>query len=321
MTEPALGELAARLARAGIRGVRPLRGGASSLTYAGVRDGSAVVVKVAPPGVAPTGHRDVLRQARVLRALEPTAVPAPVVLDEDAGDPPDVPPLFVMSFLPGDSVEPLFDDVDAGPEDVVAERFRQAAVSMAALHGVTPDSVGLVAEPVVGAADEIARWERTLTTVDQALAPGWDEVADALRATLPAAAPTAIVHGDFRLGNLLADGTTVTAVIDWEIWSVGDPRVDVGWFLINSDPATYHRPTRYSGVTPSTSELADVYRAARDADVPDLDWFGALACFKSTATWALIVKHNRRRSTPDPAIEAMAAALPHLLERARKLLR
>jgi hypothetical protein len=51
--------------------------------------------------------------------------------------------------------------------------------------------------------------------------------------------------------------------------------------------------------------------------VPDHQWFAALACFKSTATWALIVKHNRRRAPPDPEIEAMTPVLPHLLDRAR----
>ncbi|MCK0175009.1 MULTISPECIES: phosphotransferase family protein [Mycobacteriaceae] len=319
MTELALEDLAARLARAGVLDVRPLRGGASSLTYAGVRDGAPVVVKVAPPGVAPTGHRDVLRQARILRALESTPVPVPVVLDEDAGAPPAVPPLFVMSLLPGDSVEPLFDAADDIPEDipdaVVAQRFRHAATTMAVLHEVAPESAGLAGEPVVGPADEIARWERTLSTVDPALAPGWDQVAAALRASLPDAAPPAIVHGDFRLGNLLADGAAVTAVIDWEIWSVGDPRVDVGWFLINSDPLTYRRPTAYVDVVPTRAELLACY-----GDIRDVDWFAALACFKSCATWALIVKHNRRRATPDADLDAMAGALPHLLDRARNLL-
>ena len=51
------------------------------------------------------------------------------------------------------------------------------------------------------------------------------------------------MHGDFRLGNLLADDQGINAVVDWEIWSVGDPRVDVGWFLINADPDTCHQVT------------------------------------------------------------------------------
>jgi hypothetical protein len=55
------------------------------------------------------------------------------------------------------------------------------------------------------------------------------------------------------------------------------------------------------------------YADAFGADVPDLHWFEALACFKSTATWSLIVKHNRRRTAPDPDLETMAHALPRLL--------
>jgi aminoglycoside phosphotransferase (APT) family kinase protein len=279
-----------------------------------------VIVKVAPPGVPPIAHRDVLRQARIIRALSPTAVPVPELLFEDPGDPPDVPPLFVMSFIDGNNCEPLFDDLDGGPEPVVAERFKNAATAMAQLHRLAPDAVGLASEPVTGLRDEVERWCRTLETTDAKLASGWREVATALRSSAPRPLPPAIVHGDFRLGNLLAEQDRITAVIDWEIWSVGDPRVDAGWFLINCDPRTYRRPTRYAAAVPSLDELATSYRTAMGSEVPELDWFCALACFKSTATWSLIVKHNRRRSEPDPELEAMASVLPHLLSRAGELL-
>jgi aminoglycoside phosphotransferase (APT) family kinase protein len=231
---------------------------------------------------------------------------------EDPGDPPEVPPLFVMSFVGGTSLEPLF-DLDGGDDDpgTVAERLRNAARAMAALHALDPGTLGLGDEPVVGPAEEVERWCRLLATVDPTLAPGWEDVAAALRATEPPPAPAAVVHGDFRLGNMLTVGAAVTAVIDWEIWTVGDPRVDLGWFLVNADPATYGRATPYAGLLPPPSELAASY-----GEVPDLDWFTALACFKSTATWSLIVKHNRRRPEPDPDLEAMAVALPRLLNRA-----
>ncbi len=252
-----------------------------------------------------------------MRLLGPTGVPVPAVLAEDPGSPPDVPPLFVMEFRPGESVEPLFDMDGAGPDPVtMGERLRQAAAAMAELHRLAPAGLGLGAEPVIGAADEIDRWSRLLETVDQALVPGWEAVADRLRASLPGGAAPAVVHGDFRLGNLLSDGTRINAVIDWEIWSVGDPRVDAGWFLANADPATYQRPTRYAGRLPPADELAAVYRDHLGRAVPDLAWFVALALFKSAATWSLIVKHNRRRPAPDAAVEALVAVLPHLLARA-----
>ncbi|MDP9166531.1 MAG: phosphotransferase, partial [Actinomycetota bacterium] len=157
-------------------------------------------------------------------------------------------------------------------------------------------------------------------TVDAALASGWRELADALRGALPAPLPAALVHGDFRLGNILSQGSRIAAVIDWEIWSVGDPRVDVGWFLVNADPRTYRRATPFVGATPAPAELAAVYADALGRPVSDLGWFQSLACFKSAATWSLIVKHNRRRDGPDPELEAMASAVPALLARAGELL-
>jgi aminoglycoside phosphotransferase (APT) family kinase protein len=273
------------------------------------------VVKVAPAGVDPVLNRDVLRQARLLRALSGSGVPVPEVLWEDAGDPPDMPPLFVMNLVPGTAFEPLFDPDDGGDVATVAERLRHAVRLLAALHTLDPHAVGLGSEPTVGPAEEVARWCRLLGTVDQVLAPGWDEVAGALRRAEPPGLSGRIVHGDFRLGNMLAVGGAITAVIDWEIWTIGDPRIDVGWFLVNADPDTYHRPSRYAAGLPSPIELSALY-----GDASDLGWFQALACFKSTATWALIVKHNRRRSHPDPAVEAMASVLPGLLDRSLGLL-
>jgi aminoglycoside phosphotransferase (APT) family kinase protein len=297
-----------------------LTGGASSLTYSGQLAGEPVVVKVAPPGLPPIQHRDVLRQCRIIKALLTTAVPVPEVLWEDPGNPPAEPPLFVMSLVDGSSPEPLFDLDGAGlAKSVVAERFRSAATTLAQLHRIRPRAIELEDDPVPTEA-EIQRWCRTLETVDPALAPGWREVGAALTAAVPPALDPAVVHGDFRLGNLLAVEDRITGVIDWEIWSVGDPRIDVGWFLINSDPHTYQRPTPYLGATPPPDELTADYQAAVGFPVPDLDWFQALACFKSVATWSLIVKHNRRRSRPDGDTEAMSKVLPQLLSRARQLL-
>ena len=318
MPDLGLDRLAARLRAAGVVDVRPLSGGASSLTYAGLMGGRSVVVKVAPPGVAPILNRDVLRQADMIRALGSTPVPVPEVLWQEAGEPPDVPPLFVMSSVAGDSVEPLFDlqgeDIELG---VMAQRQRNAARTMAELHRVDPGSLRIGDVPVTGFVAEVDRWCRTLETVDQAPVVGWEEVGDALRASAPTPLAPVVVHGDFRLGNLLAVGARITAIVDWEIWSVSDPRVDVGWFLLNGDPNTYRRPTRYAGSMPTTADLTAAYADSFGAHLADIEWFEALAAFKSVATWSLIVKHNRRKSSPDGDIEMMVPVLPRLLLRAR----
>ncbi|WP_232011188.1 hypothetical protein [Mycobacterium shigaense] len=77
--------------------VAALSGGASSLTFGGTRQGDPVGIKVAPPGVEPVAAPDVLRQARILKALGASRVPVPAVVWQDRGDPSDTPPLFVMS--------------------------------------------------------------------------------------------------------------------------------------------------------------------------------------------------------------------------------
>jgi aminoglycoside phosphotransferase (APT) family kinase protein len=314
--EPSAEQLEKRLAALGVEEIRRLAGGASGLTYAGTApDGRRVVAKVAPPGLSPVLNRDVLRQSRLLRALSGTPVPVPEVIWEDVGDPPEVPPLFVMSFVEGSSFEPLFDADGGGDVATVADRMRTAARTMAALHALDPPTIGLRDEPIVGLTEEVERWCRLLASVETELAPGWEEAAGLLRAAEPSPLGPAVVHGDFRLGNMLATGSTVRAVIDWEIWTIGDPRVDLGWFLVNADPDTYRRKTRFVDALPTPEELAAVYGA-----VPDVTWFEALACFKSVATWSRIVKHNRRRPEPDADLEMMAGVLPRLLQRVGILL-
>lgn len=317
MVEVDLDELRQRLAAADVTDVAALAGGASSFTFRGTRSARAVVIKSAPPGVEPTAHRDVLRQARIIKALAASRVPVPEVLWEDPGDPPLTPPLFVMSHVDGDCVEPLFDGCPPSPE--LGERYRNACRAMAALHSVSPSDIGLGGEPVIDPVSEVERWCQTLQTVDAALVPGWQHVRDALLRCTPTAIAPSVVHGDFRLGNLMAAGASVNAVIDWEIWSIGDPRIDAGWFLINCDPDTYQRVRVPAGIAPPIAELAEIYQHELGHEVVDLGWFSALACFKSAATWSLIVKHNRRRRSPREELEAMAPTLPRLLARARSM--
>jgi aminoglycoside phosphotransferase (APT) family kinase protein len=318
MVEVNLDDLRRRLAGANVTDVTALAGGASSFTFRGVRAGRAVVVKVAPPGVEPVAHRDVLRQARIIKALAGTQVPVPEVLWEDLGNPPQAPPLFVMSHVEGDCVEPLFDGCPSTPD--LVERYRNACRAMAALHSLSPIDLGLSGEPVIDPVAEVQRWCETMQTVNATLAPDWEGVRDALLSSAPTAMGPSVVHGDFRLGNLLAVGPHINAVIDWEIWSIGDPRIDAGWFLINCDPDTYQHVPASAGLAPPTAELAQIYQHGLGSGVTDLTWFTALACFKSAATWSLIVKHNRRRRSPRAELEAMAATLPRLLERARSML-
>src|SRR5438270_32723 len=107
--EKDLYERASALLGSGLGPLNKLQGGSSSITYwADLAGGPTpkVVLKVAPAGLEPTKNRDVLRQARIQRALQDTGVPCPLVLAEHPGAPPEVPPFFVMAFEQGECVEP-----------------------------------------------------------------------------------------------------------------------------------------------------------------------------------------------------------------------
>jgi aminoglycoside phosphotransferase (APT) family kinase protein len=141
--------------------------------------------------------------------------------------------------------------------------------------------------------DELERWVRTFETVDEDVRGQARDASAILRAAVPAPVPSALTHGDYRLGNMLSSGSTVRAVIDWEIWSVGDPRVDLAWFLMNADPDNPMATRTYPGM-PKPEELRAEYQAAVGGEMRDLPWFEALTQFKLGSTVALILKHRRR---------------------------
>jgi aminoglycoside phosphotransferase (APT) family kinase protein len=318
-----------RLARfASVTGLRPLEGGLSSLTYlATTADGAPLgprfVVKMAPPGLAPVRNRDVLRQARVQEAVS-RAGTAPVarVLFTDPGAPPEVPPLYAMEFRAGSSFEPLLDECDVLPApDTLRARMLAGAQVLGGLHTIDPTAVGLDDEPEVALADEVTRWVAIFETVADDLRAGWQAAAHALLVTLPSAVPSTVVHGEYRLGNLLLDDDRVSAIIDWELWTREDPRIDLAWFLSYLDAADQPsaiRPTP-AGM-PARAEVLAVYEEARGAAVADLAWFDAHARFKMAAICAHVSKNNRKRDHPDPAQEARIPVIARLNAQAVSLL-
>jgi Phosphotransferase enzyme family len=206
--------LRARLVRAAaptrpacdLRSLVPLDGGASSLTFRaelasidGVED---IVVKMAPPGLEPVRNRDVLRQARILRLLSAReTVPVPAVLFEDPGSPPALPPLFAMSFVAGDSVEPLFDEQPASggaspsPRDIAA-RAHHAAQLLVGLQAAGV-AAGIEAGEAISLRGEVGRWGAALETIDAPVGD-WQFVRDALLSHAPPEMEPVLSQGDYR---------------------------------------------------------------------------------------------------------------------------
>ncbi len=308
-----------------VSNVRPLTGGTSSLTFiADVSGGTideSVVLKVAPPGLAPVRNRDVLRQGRVMQALQGAAgVSTPAVYFEDAGDPPFV----AMQMVAGECVEPLLDAQrprDGAARAQTRERYLSATRMLAHLHSVKPSDIGLGDEPVVSLGDEIDRWTRAFETVSDDLSGDYLRCAKALHATMPVPAEPVVNHGDYRLGNTLCEGDRVTALIDWEIWSVGDPRIDLTWLTYFTDEAAH--PAAYSEKpcgTPTVDEVVRIYEQTLGRPVEDIEWFHALTRYKEAAATALLIKRGRKRGALSPAFQKMEPALPGLLTEALALI-
>jgi aminoglycoside phosphotransferase (APT) family kinase protein len=303
-----------------VAGLRPLTGGTSSLTFlvdlAGVdKQETPVVLKVAPPGLPPLRNRDVLRQARLQKAVQggPGTRPlAPDVLFADPGDPPEVPPFMAMNLVPGQCVEPVLCEPAERPSpDQVRARYLDAVTVLAQLHAIVPQEVGLAGEPNVGLIDEVDRWTRAFVTLPADMAGDYQRAASALRATIPAALPPAVNHGDFRLGNTLCDGTRINAVIDWEIWSVGDPRIDLAWLTFFTDDAGHPAvaPGTVAG-TPTRDEIVRAYEEAIGRTIPELGWFDALTRYKEAGVTGLLLK--RAMKLGRPVKESMARMQPEL---------
>lgn len=307
--------------------LRQLTGGTSSLTYLATRlhpqgAESQVVIKVAPAGLEPVRNRDVLRQARILRTLSGTDVLVPCVLGEDAGSPPEVPPLFVMEFVAGESYEPMQRD-DQGRSSAtdreVSERALAAVRMLVALHHLDSATLAVANEPVVAPADELRRWHRAFTTTDGDLHPRVvDQAYDLLAAETPLPLPPVVSHGDWRLGNMQCQGSEIRAVIDWEIWSLGDPRLDLSWLLLMADPVRLGA-VRHGGM-PGPAELLAAYEALAGRQLEGMTWFAALVRFKQAAASALICKNTRKAPIPTDRGLAMAELVPSLASRAVELL-
>jgi aminoglycoside phosphotransferase (APT) family kinase protein len=184
-------------------------------------------------------------------------------------------------------------------------RALAAAEMPAALHRVEPGAVGLGAAPVTTLDDEIRRWTRAFGTVDDALRARHEEAEARQFATMPAALAPAVGHGDYRLGNMLCSGPEITAIIDWELWSLADPRLDLAWFVFFTDEAQHPMAPNVapSGV-PSPDALLRSYTeaagASADAATADLEWFHCLIRDKEGAASALLYKRMAKATGSGP---------------------
>jgi len=313
-----LPELSERVGRAFPgQSVGPLEivvGGHSGLTFAMAVGQRRYVVKAVPPAERPVGRNDMLRQAHVLRALAGSVVPVPEVVAVDDR----APAWFAMDYVTGEAIEPVLDEHDLAPA-LARSRMFEAARVLRRLHDLDLTSLALDAPPPRTAAAELGQWSRTMHAVPVELRPGAEELLRRLAGDIPEDLPPVLVHGDFRLGNLLCQGARAAAVIDWEIWSVGDPRTDLGWFLLFADDRNFPALGHPVPGLPSEQELLDAYLDGAPAPGA-LTWFRALGRLKMAAIMGHNLRRHREGRIHDPDQERLPPTIAQMIRTARALL-
>ncbi|MGJ9413113.1 phosphotransferase family protein [Aeromicrobium sp. CF4.19] len=272
-----------------------ITGGKSNLTYA-VTDGTTEVIVRRPPlgHVLATAH-DMAREHRVITALAGTAVPVPRTFALCEDDSVIGAPFYVMERVAGTAYARASELEKLGPERTQAITQRMVDV-LAELHAVDPASVGLAdfGRPDGYLERQVRRWKKQLEASRSRELPGMDDLVARLESTLPETSEGTIVHGDYRLDNLLVDTTTpgadeVTAVLDWEMSTLGDPLTDVAVLLAyqqlaeaapgGTAGALVTDAAKAPGYAPR-EELLARYAERSGRDVSDIDFHLALAFFK-----------------------------------------
>jgi aminoglycoside phosphotransferase (APT) family kinase protein len=265
-----------------------ISGGRSNLTF-GVTDaaGHRWALRRPPLGKRLGSAHDMGREHRVVSALRNTPVPVPPVVGISEDDSVNGAPFYVMEFVDGPILRSA-EDAETFPEPdrrAIGERVVDTLVE---IHAVDPGAVGL--GELGRKEDYVARqlkrwhgqWEKSKTRELAVV----DEVHARLASSIPAQGPATIVHGDYRLDNMiLSPAGEVAAVVDWELCTLGDPLADVGLLLVYwSEPGDEFMPLfAPATIAPGFPSRADVrarYAELSGRDLTEIDFFVALGYWK-----------------------------------------
>jgi aminoglycoside phosphotransferase (APT) family kinase protein len=301
--------------------VELLSGGRSNLTYL-VTDGAGRWVLRRPPlgHVLATAH-DMTREFRVLRALHPSNVPVPEPIVA-AG--PEVlgAPFYLMAFTEGEVLRER-DQLAS----VDGARLANALVEvLVRLHHTDPEAVGLgdLGRPAGFLERQLRRWARQLADSHSRDLPGLTSLGSLLAQRIPEGGAT-IVHGDYRLDNIVVDAGRVAGVLDWEMATLGDPLTDlasmvVWWDGMNGlDNPVAAAPGETPGF-PSGDVLVAEYAQRSGADLSALSWYLGFAYYKIAAIFEGIHYRAGQGLTVGDGFERLGGLVPVLVERGHAVL-
>lgn len=312
--------------------VSPIRGGASCEMFRVERLGQSWVVRRAPRAeVSDTAHQ-VVREAKVIQSLADTDVPVPTILA--IGDDPTVlgAPFFVMSYLDGEVVRR-----NGLPDALAVHPDSHSAIgnglidTLVALHAVDWRRTALaeLARPEGFLTRQVDRWMPQLATYRRRDLEGVDEVAGWLSAHLPRDSELTVMHGDYKLDNLIwatQPPPRVAGVVDFEMTTVGDPLVDLAWSLIfwpgESNLLALAPPGSPNGIAAehcqSPAKLSGRYAAATGRDLSNFDWYQAFSAWKLAIVLEGSYARHLRGESRNPHHELFGFVVDQLLIRARR---
>ncbi|HYB22283.1 MAG TPA: phosphotransferase family protein [Solirubrobacteraceae bacterium] len=309
----------------------PIGEGHSNVTYLIERDGTELVLRRPPrPPLPPSAH-DVLREARLLRALRGTPARVPEVLAV-CEDPATIgAPFYVMERIDGEvivtSVPPAL--------DTPAQRRRigeQLIDALVEIHAVDWRAAGLegFGKPTGYLERQLRRfgglWELNKTRE----IPAVESVGAWLAEHLPSSGSATIVHGDYRLGNTMFGPhapAQLLAVLDWEMATIGDPLADIGYLCMmwteRGDPseglrAALGNVTRADGFM-TRAQLIERYQQRSGRAVGDVRWYVTLALWKSVVFMEGNYKRAVAGSTDDPYLHQFGDGVVELANRAEEV--
>ena len=265
-----------------------IAGGHSNLTYKFVdARGAAFVLRRPPLGHVLESAHDMGREHRIIAALWGTGVPVAPALglcsDATVNDAPFYLMRFVEGVVPHDAA--ILRDTPAGERRRLGERVIEA---LAQLHRINPDDVGLgdLGRKEAYLARQLRRWSKQWEATKTHEIPEMEESERLLRETMPEQVGTAIVHGDYRLGNMIVAGGDIRAILDWELCTLGDPLADVGYLLNNwtlpGEPGAELMATGAGGF-PDRDELCAAYAEATGRDLANIGYYRAFSHWRLAA--------------------------------------
>ncbi|HEX2300202.1 MAG TPA: phosphotransferase family protein [Pseudonocardiaceae bacterium] len=302
--------------------------GRSNLTFRVDSAAGTVVLRRPPLGAVATSAHDMAREQRALRALAGTAVPVPAVLAASDASGPLAAPCYVMELV--DGVVAV-----AGLPDGFAEHPGQRrdithglVNVLAQLHSVDPAAVGLAdfGRPAGFLERQLRTWGRQLETWrDGRHWPELSALAETLGDRLPRSGTPGLVHGDYRIDNVVldrADPGRVLAVLDWEMATLGDPLADLGLMMVSWQQAqedderwaaarVLPSPTSLAGF-PTRAEVAAHYAQRCGRSIRDLPWYIAFGCFKLAVVLVGILSRARAGVVPADTATGLNAGITPL---------